>query len=127
VAALYLDNDVTVHAAPLLDKRGHIVHTTAIFNRQSSYDHEQLLFAAQGDRVLVTHNWHDFRLLHGAWQLWSRAWGVSTGHAGILVVEHGSAQQIATTIADFFAHYPVDASRNALWRHRHATGWVKQS
>ena len=56
VINVYLDNDVTVRVAPLLDIHGFEVVTTAQRNRRAAEDYEQLLFAAQRDWILVTPN-----------------------------------------------------------------------
>jgi hypothetical protein len=56
VPELYIDNDVTMRAAPLLSAAGHTAYTTAQFNRQAAYDYDQLLYAAQQGWVLLTHN-----------------------------------------------------------------------
>jgi hypothetical protein len=127
VAALYLDNNVTVRAAPLLNASGHTVHTTARHNRRAADDHEQLLFAAENGWVFISHNWRDFRMLHGAWQLWSRAWGVAPEHGGILVIEPSTEQKIAAVVNEFLAGHAANDVGNALWRHKTTTGWVRQS
>ena len=122
--ALYLDNDVSVRAAPPLQALGLTVTTTAQLNRRTAGDHEQLLLAARRQWVLVTHNWDDFRLLHGAWHLWARDWAVSPVHSGILVTQHGPVQEIVETVAGFLAAHSADQIANTLWRHRRSTGWV---
>ena len=49
-------------------------------------DDEQLLVAANLNRILVTCDRKDFILLHDAWHRWSAAWNVVAHHAGILVI-----------------------------------------
>jgi hypothetical protein len=127
VPALYLDNDVTLRAVPLLLAQGHRVETTAGHNRRAAGDHEQLLFAAEHGWILVTHNWEDFKLLQGAWQLWSHSWDVAPRHAGILVVEQAGEIRIAAAVSAFFAAYGLGDATNALWRHKATTGWVRIS
>lgn len=59
--------------------------------RQGATD-PQLLFAAQSERVLITHNSADFGMLHEALALWAREWGVSDQmrHAGVLIIDQAS-------------------------------------
>lgn len=123
--ALYLDNDVTVRAAPLLIAANHTAYTTAQLNRRTASDYDQLLYAAQKRWVLVTHNWGDFQMLHGAWHLWSRAWRVEPAHSGILVLEHGPEHDIASAVIRFFSARSLADVENTLWRHIAATGWVQ--
>lgn len=51
-------------------------------------DGQQLLAAQSAQRILVSHNRKDFRLLHDAWYRWAEAWGVQPDHAGSLIVPH---------------------------------------
>ena len=84
--AFYLDNDVAHEVASFLGSEGHDAVTTRSIGRQAATDDEQLLTAAEQRWILVTHNWDDYTLLHGAWLRWSRAWQVRPEHAGILVI-----------------------------------------
>lgn len=105
MARFYVDNDVSLRLAAVLDSRGHDVVTTRALGRQTAGDHEQLWLAATMRRVLLTHNLRDYLLLHGAWRLWfpalmhagpvsvriwrvrGRAWLAHTPvHAGIVVL-----------------------------------------
>jgi hypothetical protein len=90
----YLDEDVTEKLVTPLVALGFDVVSTRQLGRKGSQDFAQLLFAATADRVLITHNATDFRLLHGAWLAWSAAWGVAAvaEHPGILIIEPGSGK-----------------------------------
>ena len=66
MAYFYLDNDVARECADDLRAYGHDVITTRELSRARATDDEQLLFAAQQGRILFTHNWRDFLLLHDA-------------------------------------------------------------
>lgn len=57
---------------------------------EGASDNEQLLVAAQRNRVFVTRNERDFILLHDAWQRWGRAWGVTVTHPGVLILPQGT-------------------------------------
>jgi hypothetical protein len=86
VAHLFLDNDFPLDAGGGLRLLGHDVETARSTQREDQTDDAQLLYAANSGRILVTHNWKDYLLLHDAWHRWSRNWGIQGLHAGILVL-----------------------------------------
>lgn len=105
--AFYLDENVSHHLADELRLNGHAVTTTAGERRFGSSDAHQLLYAAERNWTIVTHNRGDFRLLHIAWHLWSWRWGRPQMHAGILVVQDARrhapgelANAVATLVSD---------------------------
>ena len=80
MARLYLDEQLDPILRGLLNQYGHdVVHTYDVGNEGKS-DTEQLLFAANSNRILVTLNRQDFEDLHRLWLAlndWS-AWRGST-------------------------------------------------
>lgn len=62
-ASLYLDEDVSARVAEMLASRGFQVLTTVKAGRLGASDAEQMEFACEQGRVLVTHNRRDFELL----------------------------------------------------------------
>jgi hypothetical protein len=104
VADLYLDECVPDGAVALLEGAGHTVaHARRVLPGAS--DDRQLLLASRTRRVLVTGNQADFRLLHGAWHRWARAWGVEPvpEHPGILVTRNAwPAARLAAAVDAFF-------------------------
>jgi hypothetical protein len=76
---LYLDEDVDVLVSAVLRSRGFNVSTTLDCGNLQAPDPEQLRFAIEQGRALVTHNRADFELL--AMQLFERA----ESHAGIII------------------------------------------
>jgi predicted nuclease of predicted toxin-antitoxin system len=62
-ARLYLDEDVSARTAEMISARGFDVLSTVKAGRISAPDRDQLDFAANQSRVLVTHNRRDFELL----------------------------------------------------------------
>jgi hypothetical protein len=86
VAQLFLDNDFPLDAADGLRLLGHDVETARSTQREDQTDDAQLLYAANGARILVSHNWKDYLLLHDAWHRWSKDWGTQRLHAGILIL-----------------------------------------
>ncbi len=86
MARFHFDQNVARDIAEGLREHGHDVMTTNEAGLLDADDDIHLLAAADADRILVTHNGRDFRLLHHAWVRWARAWGVSRAHAGILII-----------------------------------------
>jgi hypothetical protein len=76
VARSYLDENITEELAVRLTALGNDAVTTNALRRKGARDQQQLLFAAQQHRILITSNGEDFRLLHDAWRDWSAAWGI---------------------------------------------------
>ena len=61
---VYLDEDVSVVVANMLEARGFSVLTTRDAVRLGATDIEQLEYAARHGKTLVTHNRVDFEELH---------------------------------------------------------------
>ncbi len=86
MARFHFDQNVALDIAVMVRHASQDVVTTGEAGLLDADDAVHLLTAARAGRILVTHNRRDFRLLHRAWQRWTRDWGVSVGHAGILVI-----------------------------------------
>jgi hypothetical protein len=89
VTRFYLDKNIAEALSSRLVALGHDAVTTNALRRKGAKDHQQVLFAAEQHRTLVTSNSHDFRLLHEAWRDWSAAWGTApeiARHAGIMLI-----------------------------------------
>jgi Domain of unknown function (DUF5615) len=128
VARFYLDESLTEQLVTLLIALGHDAVSTNALGRKGIRDHQQLLFAANEQRILITFNIADFVLLHEAWRDWSAAWGTSPDvarHAGILAIQQDkrglSAQQLATVVHDLVEREESLANRLFVWQR--ATGW----
>lgn len=76
---VYLDEDVDVLLAPLLTAHGIDCLTTLAAGNLNRQDEEQLTFAQQESRVLLTHNRTDFENLAVAW------WNKQQDHSGIIL------------------------------------------
>lgn len=90
-------------------------------------DDEQLLFAAQQRRVLITHNIKDFQMLHDAWKRWSSAWEVDQPHSGLLIIPQPptwEADRAAQELHAFFQTFPVLA--NESYQYYAVTGWERR-
>ena len=76
---VYLDEDVDVLLAPLLAAHGVDCLTALAAGNLGRGDEEQLIFAEQDSRTIVTHNRTDFEDLAVAW------WNQQRAHAGIVI------------------------------------------
>jgi hypothetical protein len=127
MAALYLDEDVPIALADLLRTRGHSASTTRDARRFGSPDPAQLLYAANGGLVLVTHNGGDFARLHDAWLTWARGWGVERAHGGIIALGRvlgKPPEDYADLVADRLAGLPL-ALADTLHRWHPQLGWTQ--
>ena len=89
MASFYLDNDIPVRLADCLKGEGYDAITARGLNLRAATDARHLLNAAQRGRILITHNFDDYELLHDAWQPWGEAWHARERHQGIVVVPQG--------------------------------------
>ncbi len=60
----YLDEDVDISLSQALKNRGVDIVTTQKAGNTGSSDQEQLLYAKEQQRVVISHNIRDFVLLH---------------------------------------------------------------
>ena len=84
MARFYLDENISRVTQRMLAQNDHdVVHAFDLGNR-SVPDPEHLQAAARDDRILITYNRRDFRVLHQFWTALN-AWGnLSQRHAGLL-------------------------------------------
>ena len=84
MARFYLDENIPREVQLILSRYAHdVVHAYDLGDR-SVPDPEHLQVAARDNRILVTYNRRDFRLLHQFWTALN-AWGnLDQRHAGLL-------------------------------------------
>ena len=102
------------------------VETAKGLGMTASPDSNHLLYATQHGCVLITCNWRDFQLLHGAWKDWTRAWGVRHQHAPILVISQQILPQQASNMIDQQIQSGT-ALPNELHRYHPKVGWRQYS
>lgn len=86
MARAHLDANIPYPVWLDLRGRGHdVTHSRASRELYRAPDGKEVLYAAQDERIIVSHNLKDFRLLHDAWRRWSDAWEVDRRHAGMLL------------------------------------------
>lgn len=126
MADVYLDEDVWLQLADDLRLQGHAVVTYRDHRLRGASDALHLLTAAQEQRVLVTCNRRDFRLLHDAWHYWTAAWGVATQHAGIIVVDQTVPRQAhAVGVLALLAGNRPFQARLYEWRNGAGGAWYE--
>src|SRR2546426_1034913 len=72
MAALFFDECMGRHFPARILRYGHDVKTTVAAGRVGKPDYDQLLYAYQSRRILVTQNVRDFAYVHDAWLAWAR-------------------------------------------------------
>ncbi len=124
MARLYLDEDTSTQLVTALQLRGHNITHTRLVGRTAASDYDQLLYATQQERIIVTHNRRDFAMLGDAWRQWSHAWGLpSMRHASILALQQAPRQTLAPTIDELLIVRPDLADGNLVFYWREETGW----
>lgn len=100
-AQLYFDEDVSALVARLVRLRGFAVTTTQEAGHAGGSDEQQLVYAAQHQMVIVTHNRVHFEALA------TRFMAEGRSHSGIVVAvrrpPHELAQRLLTLLDSFTA------------------------
>ena len=102
MAKLYLDDCVPLSLTPLLVQYGHDVTAAMQLGLRQRNDPFHLKYASTQERILITTNQSDFRLLHRFW-ITMQAWEVLvSSHAGILAtaIRQLDEQAFAQAITD---------------------------
>ena len=107
-ARVYLDEDVSVVIATILQARGFEALTARDTGLLGRADSEQLEFGAEAGRVLLTHNRVDFDRLHRGWIEGGRQ------HWGIIVARRRSPSDLALRVARLLARLTADELKNQI-------------
>lgn len=105
---LYLDEDVDPLLARVLTDRGYDVLTTQEARRLSSTDVDQLAFAAQAGRAILTHNTAHFAALAREY--------ADTGveHSGVVVSDQLPFKELLSRILRLLDNHTAENLRNRL-------------
>lgn len=121
----YFDHNVSQPLASLLRDAGHTITTAREVGLDAAKDERHLLFAAERQWTFCTTNKKDFRLLHDAWLRWSRAWNVTSHHAGIVIFPN--AWDATRAMQELEAFIALDLSlTNALYEWQSRDGWQRR-
>ncbi len=114
MADFHIDEDVPVALAQELVALGHTALTARDLYLIGALDPVHLRQAALNNRILVTHNKRDFRVLHQAWTTWF----TDRPHAGILVMKQHVifAPEMARDIDAFLRAGRDMANRAYEWK-----------
>jgi predicted nuclease of predicted toxin-antitoxin system len=90
---LYLDRHIKLRLADDLRERGFDVLTTGQATMDTASDEQQLAFATEQDRAILTFNIRDFAPLHKQWLATGR------NHAGIVVSQQLGSRQYGALLS----------------------------
>lgn len=110
VTAFHLDHNIARDLAPALQLLGHDAVTARDLGLERADDDLHLTAATDAGRILVTYNRKDFITLHRVWHRWSRRWGASERHGGILILSQNRPLPImdeARLLDEFVGRQPV--------------------
>ena len=108
-AEIYLDEDVSVVVADMLEARGFSVVTTRDAGRLGATDIEQLEYAARHGRTFVTHNRVDFEELHKHYIAEGRE------NWGIIVLGRQRPGMLVVSLLKLLNRFTADEFRNQLF------------
>lgn len=127
MARFYLDHDVGLLLARLLNEFGHDATTSRTEQTTALRDSAHLLHATRDARTILTHNQKDFVELHHAWCEWTNAWEVSERHSGVIVIPQNSVwtlRRIAHEVDDLMNW--AGPMENRLFRWTPERGWFEE-
>lgn len=105
---IYLDEDVHVLVGDLIQARGFQAITTRDAGQLSSSDPEQLAYAVNHQKTLVTHNRVDFE------QLAQEYFNRNEKHYGIILAVRNSPQEIARRLLIILNNVTADEMENQV-------------
>ncbi|MGK7948064.1 MAG: DUF5615 family PIN-like protein [Xenococcaceae cyanobacterium] len=105
---LYLDEDVNVLVADLLNARGFDVLTVRDAGKLQASDAEQLAYAVNQQRTLVTHNRSDFEKLVQTY------FATKQKHYGVILAVRRPPQAIAQRLLAILNHITADEMENQV-------------
>lgn len=95
VTAFHLDHNIARDLVLALRLLGHDAVTARDLGLERADDDLHLTAATDAGRIFVTYNRNDFIALHRVWQRWSRRWGASERHGGILILSQNRPLSVA--------------------------------
>ncbi|MEX0804445.1 MAG: DUF5615 family PIN-like protein [Candidatus Binatia bacterium] len=108
--ALLLDEDVRPMLAEILRQRGYDVIHVLELGRTGKSDAEQLAYAVNARRAILTHNIRDFRLLDQQYRQ------IGKDHFGILLSDQVTLRELLQRSLGFLGRRTAeDVMNNILW------------
>ena len=106
---LFLDEDLHFGLAQALRKRGHDVVHAQEMERKGRSDREQLAYAAEQGRCLLSFNVKDFVILHNEYAVSQR------NHWGIIVSKQVPVGEVMRKLLRFLTDHSRDSAKNRLF------------
>ncbi len=105
---LYLDEDVHVIIADLLQGRGFVATTARDEGQLEKMDEEQLAYAVSQHKTLLTHNRHDFEALAREYA------AAGEMHYGIILAVRYPPYEVVRRLMRFLNHVTADEIKNQV-------------
>lgn len=105
---LYLDEDVHVLIADLLQGRGFVATTTLDEGQLGKSDEEQLAYAVSQQKTLLTHNRHDYELLAKEYA------SAGKTHYGIILAVRYKPYEVVRRLMRILNHVSADEMQNQV-------------
>lgn len=105
---LYLDEDVSSLIAILIRNRGFVVATAREEGQLGRDDSEQLAYATEHNRAILTHNRDDFVELANVYYVSERS------HCGIIIARRRPPQEIVHRLVAILDQVTADEFRNQV-------------
>ncbi len=106
--SLYLDEDVDVLVAELINAYGYNALTTRDAGQLEADDASQMAYAAAAGRALLTHNRADFEAIAQDY------FAVGREHAGLVLAVRRDPYEIARRLLVILNHVTADEMRNQV-------------
>ena len=106
---LHCDEDVSVVLAAMLRARGFTVTTARDSGQLGRSDEDQLTFAADAGRLLLTHNRADFERLQRSWLEAGRS------HSGIIIARRRLPVEVARRLGRLLVRLPAEGFAGQLF------------
>ncbi|MCB0012061.1 MAG: DUF5615 family PIN-like protein [Anaerolineales bacterium] len=105
---LYLDEDVNIMVADLLQSRGFVAETTRDGGQLGNSDREQLEYAVAHQKAILTHNRRDFEILAAQYA------ESGQDHSGIILAVRHSPYEIVRRLLRILDHVTADEMANQI-------------
>ena len=106
---VYLNEDLNVEIAVRLRDHGFDVLTTQEAGNIGASDEQQLAYAANAQRAILTHNRREFRRRHKAWR------GRGREHWGILLCKRRHIDDLEVIVVQFLHSHTSAQVKNKLF------------
>lgn len=107
-AELYLDEDVDVLIADLIQARSFVAHTARDAKQLGKEDRDHLAFATAHNMVMVTHNRVDFESLA------TEYFHTGRSHSGIIIAARRSPYELARRLFNLLNYVAADEFHNSI-------------